>query len=84
MRNKVDVCVTIQRHGNPKVLNLFMRCYDDEIHSVHSTISEKNPYCFVNFVWGKGKNIIYGVPFQLAMDQNSLTLEELIEKWYTV
>lgn len=81
---KIDIAVSIKRHNGGEWKNSFLQCEREEVNNFHQQLCEEHPYSFINFRWDKGESFIYGAPHQMLVDQNTLTLEEYMAKWYGI
>lgn len=84
MSEMIYVEVSSKRFGTPDWKHEFIYIERSALDSVHLRMSEERPYCFINFRWDKGESFIFGAPHQKLIDQDILSDQEYLEKWYLV
>lgn len=84
MSDMIFVEVSIKRIGTANWRKEFIRINEHTINEVHLKMSKDRPYCFINFNWNKGESFILGAPHQMLVDQDRMTIQEYMEKWYLV
>jgi len=84
MSEMIFVEVSTKKVGTSDWTHSFIRINRDDIDKKHQELCEASPYCFINFRWDKGESFILGAPHQMLVDQNSLTLDEYMTKWYEI
>ncbi len=84
MSEMIYVEVSSKRFGTPDWKHEFIYIESSALDSVHQRMSEERPYFYINFRWGKGESFILGAPHQMFLDEDVLSDQEYLEKWYLV
>ena len=80
----IFVEVSKQKFGEPTRHVSYLRIDRNTIDETHQELCEMNPNSFINFHWDEGNSFIYGAPHQMMIDQDKLSIDEYMSKWYGI
>lgn len=80
----IFVEVSKKRFGKSSWHNYYIRIDRHTIDKTHQELCEMNPNSFINFHWDEGNSFIYGAPHQMMIDQDKLSIDEYMSKWYGI